>query len=84
MNIPVPRARGVKEAKKMCTCIKDAEQCIKDEIGADEVQFEHFGHQSSEVRITPFRKDGQRSKNRRYTRVNWRFCPLCGEDISDS
>jgi len=67
----------------MCDCIKEAEKSIKDEMNAADVWWEHSRHQGSQVRIIPYRKDGERSKASRYTTVNWRYCPLCGEEIAN-
>jgi hypothetical protein len=65
----------------MCNCIKEIEAKLKHELGAYDVMFEHFGHQGSEVRIRPYRKDGKVSKCNQYETVNWRFCPFCGEKL---
>lgn len=67
----------------MCNCIKEAEQSIKDEMGAADARWEHFGSSSSEVSYTPYTKTGRKAKHRRSTEVPWRFCPLCGEEYTE-
>jgi len=71
----------MKKPDKNCNCIKETEERIRAELGAVLVQWEHSGRKSSELRVVPLRKDGQRSRVSRYLHVNWRYCPLCGKEI---
>jgi len=66
----------------MCNCIEETEKRIKREHRAALAQWEHFGNMRSQVRIVPLRKDGKPYRNSRYISVYWKFCPLCGREIS--
>ncbi len=65
----------------MCDCIKWHEERLKRQLNAHRVQFDHFGHQGTGVRYTPYRLDGQPYKPNRFLYVDWKFCPFCGVSI---
>ena len=62
----------------MCTCIKKIEEKTQNKHNAVFAQFDHFGHQSSEIRYKPFKKDGKPSQVVRYDSKDWKYCPFCG------
>ena len=63
----------------MCNCKEEIEERIKLEKDADNAFLEHSGNKS-EVSFTPFTVDGRPSMHRRYTFVDWKYCPFCGEE----
>jgi len=65
----------------MCDCIQKIIEKTEGREYAVDATVGSFNHQSSEVRYTPIRLDGEPSKHRRYTSANWKFCPWCGEQI---
>ena len=61
----------------MCNCIAGIEDKIKSERGTNLVFMMRPGR--SEIGITPITRVGEYAKHRRYTSVNWKYCPFCGE-----
>ncbi len=64
----------------MCNCIQLVEDKVREEKGTDLVGMLHRGW--SEVAYTPLTRAGFLSRRSRYVRVNWEFCPFCGEKLN--
>jgi len=63
----------------MCQCIDEINERVREEYRADSAFLQRRGW--SEVCITPITRKLERSKHHRYKRVDWKFCPFCGEHI---
>lgn len=61
----------------MCNCVKEINERVREENRADSAFIEHPGW--SEVCVTPWTRKLEPSKHHRYKRVDWDFCPFCGE-----
>lgn len=62
----------------MCNCQQRIEERTKFENDATSAFMEHGGNKS-EIAFTPLTVSGKLSMHRRYTFVNWKFCPFCGQ-----
>lgn len=61
----------------MCYCIEQIEETIRNDNRADSTHMMHKG--CSEICVTPLTRQMQPAKHRRYKRVDWKYCPFCGE-----
>ena len=67
----------------MCDCIAEIIKKTEFENNAVQATVGSFNYQSTEVSYRPFRLDGKPYKHHRYTGVNWKYCPFCGEQIGE-
>lgn len=77
----IDATKGKPQKKKSCNCISEIEQRVAQEKGADLVQLEHFGSQSSEISYTNYKPNSIVFKRRHYTSIDWTYCPFCGVKI---
>ena len=62
----------------MCNCIAGIEWQVKSEHNAFRAYVYPKGW--SVITYTLIRKDGEPARHNRYERIDWKFCPFCGEE----